>query len=417
MSNTLRKAALAALLLFLLIEFQQTNAAAQHNCADDDEDCREQFMHPDMSERDLRRRSLLQELTTEYWLDQGERFVAYKEATANAPIRGKAKNIIFFLGDGMSLTTLAATRIYMGGEERQLSFETFSDTGLVKTYAVDRLVPDSASTATAFLCGVKTNFGTLGLTASVQRGDCLATKNSSYHVDSIAKWALDSDRQVGLVTNTRVTHATPAALYAHSAERDWENDKKVKNECGKLSGVQDIALQLMQGYVGSRLKVIMGGGKAQFLDKEFYEEGKRRDGRNLIQDFLNENKANVYAETKQEMLQANASTTKRLLGLFNDGHMSYHLKAKAKQPSLLEMTQKAMELLSVNNYNGYLLFIESGRIDLAHHNNKAKLALDETARLSEAVEWARANTNPEETLIVVSSDHSHTMSISGYAVS
>lgn len=402
------------LLIILLINKSESLA---FKCHDDDEDCREDLMHPDLSDHTVSRRSVAGEVLSEYWLESGKRFVAYKDATANLPHRGRAKNIIFFLGDGMSLATLAATRVYLGGEEKSLAFESFPDTGLIKTYAIDRLVPDSACAATAFLCGVKANYGTVGVSGYVKRGDCEASKNSSMYVDSIAKWALDSGRDVGLITTTRVTHATPAGLYAHSADRDWENDKKVQKDCGADSGVSDIALQLMQGEIGQRLKVVMGGGKTQFVDELYYEEGKRRDGRNLLQEFLMENPYNTYVETKEDLMSVKDSETKRLLGLFSDGHMSYNLKSDAtQQPSLLEMTEKAIEILKANE-NGYLLFIESGRIDTAHHDNKAKLALDETAQLSEAVALARTVTNEEDTLIVVAADHSHTMTISGYAVS
>ncbi|XP_061400943.1 membrane-bound alkaline phosphatase-like [Musca vetustissima] len=406
------------LILFALLQCLRGVWSLQ--CADDDEDCREVLMHPNIKEdhRSIRRRSIPGEVTSDYWLDKGKRFVAYKDASAGIPQRGKAKNIIFFLGDGMSLSTLSATRVYLGGEEQELSFESFPDVGLMKTYAVDRLVTDSASAATALLCGVKANYGTMGVTARVQRGHCEASKNTSYHVDSIAKWALDSGRQVGLVTTTRVTHASPAGLYAHVADRDWENDKNLKNSCGKNSGIPDIALQLMEGEVGSRFKVILGGGKSQFLDKDYHDDGKRRDQRNLIKEFQKENPQNIFVETRDELMAAEASGTQRLLGLFNDGHMKYNLKAqdskKNKQPTLTEMTQKAIEILKQGD-EGYFLFIEAGRIDTAHHNNKAILALDETAQLSEAVALARSITNEKDTLIVVASDHSHTMSISGYA--
>ncbi|TMW52469.1 hypothetical protein DOY81_002429 [Sarcophaga bullata] len=388
-------------------------------CQEDDEDCREKFMHPVLKEHTLKRRSVADEFLSEYWLDKGERFVAFKDATANEPIRNKAKNIILFLGDGMSLATLAATRVYLGGEAESLSFEDFSDTGLAKTYAIDRLVPDSAAAATALLCGVKANYGTIGVTGHVQRGDCKASQTAAYQVDSIAKWALDSKRSVGFVTTTKVTDATPAALYAHAAERDWENDKKVKKDCGKKSGIKDIAWQLINGDIGKRLKVIMGGGKAQFLDEDFYEEGKRDDGLNLIQDFLDQDADNVYVETKNDLMAVDGNKIKRLLGLFNDSNLKYNLKAleskKNKQPTLEEMTQKALELLEASNDEGFFLLVEGGRIDTAHHSNKAQLALDETAEMAKAVALARTHTSMEDTLIVVTADHSHTMSISGYA--
>ncbi|XP_073829485.1 membrane-bound alkaline phosphatase-like [Musca autumnalis] len=405
--------------LLLFIALQCLRSGSSMHCAEDDEDCREALMHPNMEEEhSIRRRSIPGEVFSDYWLDKGKRFVAYRDSKANTPPRGKAKNIIFFLGDGMSLATLAATRIYLGGEEQELSFESFPDVGLMKTYAVDRLVTDSAAAATALLCGVKANYGTVGVSGHVRRGDCEASKNSTHHVDSIAKWALDSGRQVGFITTTRVTHASPAGLYAHAADRDWENDKKVKNDCGKNSGIQDIALQLMEGEVGSRFRVIMGGGKTQFLDNDYYDDGKRRDDRNLIKEFQKQNTNNVYVETRDELMAAELGNNGRLLGLFNDGHMKYNLKAmdskKNKQPTLTEMTQKAIDILKQGD-EGYFLFIEAGRIDTAHHNNKAKLALDEMAHLSEAVALARSITSEQDTLIVVASDHSHTMSISGYA--
>ncbi|XP_005192159.2 membrane-bound alkaline phosphatase [Musca domestica] len=404
--------------LLLLALCHCLSIACSLQCAEDDEDCREAFMHPNIEDHSIRRRSIPGEVQSEYWLDKGKRFVAYKDASASRPQRGKAKNIIFFLGDGMSLATLAATRVYLGGEEQELSFESFPDVGLMKTYAIDRLVTDSASAATALLCGVKANYGTVGVSGRVQRADCEASKDPAHHVDSIAKWALDSGRQVGLVTTTRVTHASPAGLYAHVADRDWENDKKVKTDCGKNSGIADIALQLMEGDVGRRFKVILGGGKSQFLDKDYSEDGKRRDERNLIKEFQQLDSENVFVETRDELMAVEADKTKRLLGLFNEGHMKYNLKAldskKNQQPTLTEMTHKAIEVLSQGE-GGYFLFIEAGRIDMAHHNNKAKLALDETAQLSEAVALARTLTSVDDTLIVVASDHSHTMSISGYA--
>lgn len=412
---------LKRLLLQLLVLLSIWQVVLGSPCQEDDEDCRERFMHPTLDEHTLKRQSLPYELLSEYWLDKGERFVAYKDATANRPLRSKAKNIILFLGDGMSLATLTATRVYLGGEEMSLSFEEFSDVGLTKTYAIDRLVPDSAAAATALMCGVKANYGTIGVTAHVERADCTPSDNTKHHVDSIAKWALDSKRSVGFVTTTKVTDATPAALYAHTAERNWENDEKVKNDCGKKSGVNDIAWQLINGDIGKQFKVVMGGGKTQFLDEDFYSDGKRRDGLDLIQEFLDEDVNNIYVETRDDLLAVDTNKTKRLLALFNDSHLKYNLKAKEskknKQPTLTEMTQKALELLETNNDEGYFLLVEGGRIDTAHHNNKAQLALDETAEMAEAVALARTLTDMQDTLIVVTADHSHTMSISGYAVS
>jgi alkaline phosphatase len=98
--------------------------------------------------------------------------------------------------------------------------------------------------------------------------------------------------------------------------------------------------------------------------------------------------------------------------------MQYHLlnDYNFEQPSLMEMSQKALQMVS-NNPNGYVLLIESGRIDHAHHENKARLAMEEVMELHKLVEFIRSEINEEETLMVVTADHSHTMTISGYPVS
>lgn len=103
-------------------------------------------------------------------------------------------------------------------------------------------------------------------------------------------------------------------------------------------------------------------------------------------------------------------------GLFEDKHMQYHLKADARiQPTLTEMTRKAIEILNKEE-NGYFLFVEGGLIDSAHHETFARLSLDETVELSKAVQQAVDMTNEDDTLIVVTSDHSHTMTMAGYPV-
>jgi alkaline phosphatase len=140
---------------------------------------------------------------TEFWNIHGRDYVR-KQVNA-VPNTRKAKNIIMFLGDGMSPTTSAATRMYLGGEEVYLSYEKFPHLGMVKTYCVNVQVPDSACTATAFLAGVKNNRGVLGLTANVSSGAC--TYNDEDMVYGLVKWAQDAGKATGIVTTTRVTHA------------------------------------------------------------------------------------------------------------------------------------------------------------------------------------------------------------------
>lgn len=148
-----------------------------------------------------------EELTTNFWLNNAKDFVATK--IKQPPNLRTAKNIILFIGDGMSLPTQSAARMYKGGEEKSLSFEEFPYAGLVKTFCVDYQVADSACTATAYLSGVKNNYGTIGISGKVPRFDCVGQMDERNHIKSIAKWAMDAGKSAGLVTTTRVTHASP----------------------------------------------------------------------------------------------------------------------------------------------------------------------------------------------------------------
>ncbi|XP_054733109.1 membrane-bound alkaline phosphatase-like [Anastrepha obliqua] len=404
----------AALLLLAMLTVYTTEALPTYACGlgVDDDDCIDAAMHPDLRPGSMSNRAQgNSERKIEYWLEQGKEFVS-KQANAKRNT-GKAKNIILFLGDGMGLTTFTAARQLLGGEEQKLSFEKFPYTGFSKTYSVNTMVPDSACTSTAYLCGVKANHGTIGVNGHVERSDCEGMVNTTNHVHSIAKWALDAGKSAGLVTTTRVTHASPAGVYAHVADREWENDAELAADCGEESLLQDIALQLMKGVVGKQLKVILGGGKREFIDSTLYTKGKRKDGRNLIEEYQQQSARNAYVETLEELQNLDVKSHDRLLGLFHRTHLDYNLEAEETQPSLKEMTVRAIEMLQKDD-NGFFLFVEGGRIDTAHHYNMAEYALDETVELSKAIEAAREMTSEDDTLIVVTADHSHTFSISGY---
>ncbi|XP_037039101.1 membrane-bound alkaline phosphatase-like [Bradysia coprophila] len=341
--------------------------------------------------------------------------------------RNIAKNIILFIGDGMSLSTVAAARTYLGqlqgntGEETTLSFEEFPNIGLSKTYSVDEQIADSAATANAYLCGVKTNSATIGVTGRVKKNDCFAANNSKNRLTSIARWAQRSGKSTGIVTTTRITHASPAASYANVANRDYECDADVMKynqdpvECG------DIAAQLINGPTGREFNVILGGGRSKFLPIDECDEdgkrGQRLDGLNLIDEWRMEKESigGVYVHNRSGLVSCDFNKTTFLLGLFASDHLDYHLEANHdKQPTLAEMTEAAIKILSKNK-NGFFLFVEGGRIDHAHHSTQSRKALDETVQLAEAVRVATELTDSSDTLIVTTSDHSHTMTMSGYS--
>ena len=201
----------------------------------------------------------------------------------------------------------------------------------------------------------------------------------------------------------------------------------VKANCSDIDN-DDIAEQLILGDIGRKLKVIMGGGRQEFLgtelDPETGKPGKRTDGKNLIQDWVYEGivekEKRQYVWNKTDLLKIDASKTDRILGLFEPSHCQYNLDILHQnlpdEPTLSEMTDKATDLLKKSE-KGFFLFVEGGRIDHGHHETQAKYALDETIEFAKAIELTRKKFSEEDTLIVVTSDHAHTMSYSGYPVS
>lgn len=376
---------------------------------------------PKISEKTTTKASNNAELTKEFWLDSAKKSV--REKLNTKPNTNKAKNVILFLGDGMGHTTIAASRVAMGGEEKKLSFENFPHTASSRTYCVDKGVADSACSANAFLHGVKSNFGTIGLNGFAERSNCADSVNPRLKTQSIAHWAQEAGMATGFITTTRITHATPAGLYANSAERDWENNAEIIKSSCDHHRIDDIAEQLVHGEIGSKFNVIFGGGSKNFINSTESEHngmGARTDGRNLIKEWMSAKNARKFLKSKSEMNKLSAKSNEQILGIFSSDHMPYHLDVVSKNlqeiPSLTEMTLKAIEVLE-NNENGFFLLVEGGRIDHGHHDTIAKYALDETIEFNKAIEAALEKINLKDTLVVVTSDHSHTMSYAGYAVS
>lgn len=224
----------------------------------------------------------VEEKSRQFWIKQGQSLLHKKLNTRQN--LNRAKNLVIFIGDGMGISTQMATRAYAGDENSELSFEKFPYSGLAKTYCINYQVPDSACTATAILSGIKINYNVLSLTGDVNLRNCTAQQEENNHVDSIFKYAQDAGKATGFVTTTRVTHATPAATYAKSASRYWEFNEEAPPGC------DDIAYQMIHGGIGSKLDVVMGGGRRSFLPNDTLvngntEPGWRTDNRNLIEEY------------------------------------------------------------------------------------------------------------------------------------
>ncbi len=356
--------------------------------------------------------------TAAWWFRQGA-----AQAAERGAMQGKAKNLILFVGDGMSLPTVAAARILEGqraghpGEEQRLAWEDFPATALSRTYNTNAQTPDSAGTMTAMATGVKTRMGVLSIGQDAARGDCAAALQSP--LLSLWQLAASSGLATGVVTTTRVTHATPAATFSHSADRNWENDTDLP-EAARIAGCHDIARQMVESRHGNGPDVLMGGGRRNFMtfeqvDPEYTDKvGERMDGRDLIATWKARHPGGAYVWNAKQLAEAPADAP--LLGLFEPDHMQYEHDRpgdRGGEPSLAEMTRAAITRLQ-RNPEGFVLLVEAGRIDHAHHAGNAHRALTDTIALSDAVRAAVEMTSDADTLIMVTADHSHTLNFVGY---
>lgn len=315
----------------------------------------------------------------------------------------KAKNVILMIGDGMgpqqiglleSYARLAPNSLYNGQETGLQKLAKESVLSLSMTYPVDALVVDSACSASHLATGQMAPLGALGLDTN---GDS---------VETILEKAKRLGKATGLVSDTRITHATPAAFASHQPYRFQENA---------------IAVDMLETGVD----VMLSGGLRHWIPQSVNENGEvygkvieqtggkvkidsmRTDERNL----LSEAHANGYQLAFDRTTLAQTRGDK-LLGLFAnsemmDGITHSHTKnsANRQEPSLKEMAMKALDILSQDN-DGFFLMVEGGQIDWAGHQNDAGTLLHEMLKFDEAVaavhEWVK---NRNDTLLLVTADH------------
>ena len=330
---------------------------------------------------------------------------------------GEATNVIFFLGDGMGPTTVTASRIYKYGEAGQLTMESLKRTARIKTYSLDGQTTDSAPSMAAYMTGVKMRNEVISMSPETVARDsanksytsgadstCPAGNGSA--VTTLLELAKKAGKSVGAVTTTTVTHATPAATYAHICNRNGENA---------------IAAQAVPGgagynsALGNGVDVLLGGGTDHFLPTSL--GGKRTDGRDLTAELKAQ--GYTYVNSGTAFKAVDTASTSKLVGLFNKSLLNYELdRAKTAnaidEPSLADMTEKAIKLLQKNG-KGFFLMVEGGRIDHALHNTNAKRALEDTIAFDDAIKRALGLVDLKNTLVVVTADHDHTMTINGYS--
>jgi alkaline phosphatase len=342
---------------------------------------------------------------------------------------GEAKNVIFFLGDGMGPVTTTAARLKYVNEEGSLTMDTLPYAARVKTYSLDAQTTDSAPSMAAYMTGVKTRNDVIsmdGRTLAIPYkpsadpttlvanavNNCPASGNGSPSV-TLLELAIKQGKATGAVSTARLTHATPAATYSHICHRDAE---------------YDISRQAVPGgagfntALGTGVDVLMGGISYYWRPYNATTTPRGRpDGRDLVAEL--QTKGYTFVSDLASLNAAPSVAGTKLIGLYDfalaQGHMSYELdRDPTKEPSLSQMTTKALDILSKNS-KGFFLMVEGGRIDHALHGTNAARALADTKAFDDAIAAAIAKVKTfdpdlKDTLIVVTADHDHTMAFNGY---
>jgi len=314
----------------------------------------------------------------------------------------KAKNIIFLLADGLSVAHRTAARIMSKGmsdgkAKGRLAMDDVPPVAFIGTSSTHSIATDSANTMSAYMTGHKARVNALGVYA-----DRTPASLDDPKVETIAE-ALrrTTKKSIGIVSNAEIEDATPAALVAHTRSRSDKADI-----VGMLYGVKP--------------DVVLGGGSAYFLAKDV-PGSKRKDDKDYIALFKDAGYA--LATDKTELAAAAGSNQEKLLGLFHTGNMDVTLDREflkkgtvdkfPNQPGLVDMTKAALDKLS-KNPEGFFLMVEGGSVDKMSHPLDWDRAVVDTIEFDKAVGVARefAAKNPD-TLIVVTGDHTHGVSIIG----
>jgi len=316
----------------------------------------------------------------------------------------KAKNVILFIGDGMSPAHRVGARLLSKGIAEgksggKLAIDDMPHMALVATAGSDSIITDSANAASAFATGHKTAVNAMGVYA-----DRTASPFDDPRVETITSLAKRRlNLAIGLVTNTEIEDATPAAMVAHTRRRAAYDE-------------------IVEQYFAARPDVLMGGGSANFLPQAA-AASKRKDDLDYVAKFRDAGYPVAMTAGELNALAAK-SGTRKLLGLFAAGNMDGALDRKflkgggvkkfPEQPDLTEQVKSALDILSRND-QGFFLMVESGLIDKYAHVLDMERAVYDTIMLDNAVRLARdwAQARGEDTLILVVSDHNHPNALVG----
>ncbi|WP_320175488.1 alkaline phosphatase [Maridesulfovibrio sp.] len=311
--------------------------------------------------------------------------LAMVAATAFA---GAPKYVFYFIGDGLGPTQRMAAELYNKMEkndaEAKLLMNTFPQSALVTTYSDNTLITDSAAGGTALACGFKTTNGYLGKLPD------------GTDIKSVAEAAKENGYAVGIITTTRLTHATPAAFSSHNPDRNAEN-----------------AIAVDQADSG--FDFFAGGGYRHYVAKDNAQglKSKRKDDVDVVKMFADQGYKTFVGDSTRDAFRAyKAKKGEKVFAALTYSHLPYEVERRNskmtenKLPALYELTEKAVQSLSAQE-KPFFLMIEGGRIDHAAHAHDAKSTILDTIAMDDAVKVAYDfyQKHPEETLIVTAADH------------
>jgi alkaline phosphatase len=317
-----------------------------------------------------------------------------------SPVQGAGpKNVILLIGDGMGPQAVGLAiyyNLFMNGPGKPLNLEKLmaaGNTGYCLTYQYGTVATDSASAATALASGVKTRDAIIG------------KDHNGRAMKSLVDIALQAKKSVGVISNTRLTHATPAAFYAHVVHRDMENE--IAAQLVERGDVQVAFSGGAQHFIPEGTKVEEHPDLKGMAKEAGWGSSRRKDKRDLIA----EAKKNGYrvVATEEQLQNLDAHGTAKALGLFSASGFPSAIDRRPRHrtgvPPLSRMTEKALEILK-KNPEGFFLMVEGGQVDWVAHGNDVASVLQEMLELDEAagaiMKFAAAD---PETLVVVTADH------------
>jgi alkaline phosphatase len=353
---------------------------------------------------------------------------------------GKARSVIYFLGDGMGTQEITAARYYQYGAAGKMNIDQLQFTGFKTTWSVKPAAappylpdydPDSASTGTAWATGQKT------IDERISQGPSSAESVPGKNLKTVLEIAQEQGRRVGNVSTAEITDATPAVLASHMSLRGCQSPANTQATCSTETKAAGGPGSIAEQMVDHKLDVMLGGGRNRFNAAGGQINGGPDNGKTVEESAARQGIKEVNTAAELGALKLSDAP---VLGLFNNGNMTTEwtgpvairgdgnpahrcvtTNRPANEPSLADMTRKALELLSspkpgkgAGKDRGFFLQVEGASIDKQDHAANACAQIGETVAFDDAVGVAlQYQRHHPDTLIVVSADHSHTSQIVG----